>query len=65
VGVGRHGVTFNERARGLGALWQGLLYIGARKGFLSSRRSATARFFQGPGEGLDSPDAMFTVQPFR
>src|SRR5437764_720925 len=33
--VGRHGVTFNERARGLGALWQGLLYITARTGFLS------------------------------
>ena len=35
--VGRHGVTFNERARGLGALWQGLLYISARNGFLSLR----------------------------
>jgi choline dehydrogenase len=61
--VGRHGVTFNERARGLGALWQGLLYIGARKGFLSLPASPLRGFFK-TREGLDSPDAMFTVQPF-
>jgi choline dehydrogenase len=29
--VGRHGVTFNERARGVRALWQGLLYLTARR----------------------------------
>ena len=61
--VGRHGVTFNERARGIGALWQGLLYIGARKGFLSLPASPLRGFFK-TREGLDSPDAMFTVQPF-
>jgi choline dehydrogenase len=61
--VGRHGVTFNERARGLGALWQGLLYIGAQKGFLSLPASPLRGFFK-TREGLDSPDAMFTVQPF-
>ena len=61
--VGRHGVTFNERARGIGALWQGLLYIGARKGFLSLPASPLRAFFK-TREGLDSPDAMFTVQPF-
>ncbi len=61
--VGRHGVTFNERARGLGALWHGLLYIGARKGFLSLPASPLRGFFK-TREGLDSPDAMFTVQPF-
>jgi choline dehydrogenase len=61
--VGRHGVTFNERARGLGALWQGLLYITARTGFLSLPASPLRGFFK-TREGLDSPDAMFTVQPF-
>jgi len=61
--VGRHGVTFNERARGIGALWQGLLYIGARKGFLSLPASPLRGFFK-TRAGLDSPDAMFTVQPF-
>jgi choline dehydrogenase-like flavoprotein len=61
--VGRHGVTFNERARGLGALWQGLLYITANRGFLSHPASPLRAFFK-TREGLDSPDAMLTLQPF-
>ena len=61
--VGRHGVTFNERARGLGALWHGLLYMTARKGFLSHPASPLRAFFR-TREGLESPDAMFTMQPF-
>jgi len=61
--VGRHGVTFNERARGIPGLWQGLLYITQRKGFLSYPASPLRGFFR-TREGLDSPDAMFTVQPF-
>ncbi len=61
--VGRHGVTFNERARGLGALRHGLLYMTARKGFLSHPASPLRAFFK-TREGLDSPDAMFTMQPF-
>jgi choline dehydrogenase-like flavoprotein len=61
--VGRHGVTFNERARGLRGLGQGLLYIGARRGFLAHPASPMRAFFK-TREGLDSPDAMFTIQPF-
>jgi choline dehydrogenase len=61
--VGRHGVTFNERARGLGALWQGMLYIGARKGFLSLPPASLRAFFK-TREGLDSPDAILALQPF-
>jgi choline dehydrogenase-like flavoprotein len=61
--VGRHGVTFNERARGAGALWQGLLYIAARRGFLSHPASPLRAFFR-TREGLDSPDGMLTMQPF-
>jgi choline dehydrogenase len=60
--VGRHGVTFNERARGLQALWQGLLYIAARKGFLSHPASPMRAFIKSR-EGLDSPDAMIALQP--
>src|SRR5215467_1303087 len=60
--VGRHGVTFNERARGFGALGHGLLYMTARKGFLSHPASPMRAFFR-TREGLDSPDAMFTLQP--
>jgi choline dehydrogenase len=61
--VGRHGVTFNERARGVRALWQGLLYVAARRGFLSHPASPLRAFFR-TREGLDSPDAMLTMQPF-
>jgi choline dehydrogenase len=61
--IGRHGITFNERARGLRGLGHGLLYIGARKGFLSHPASPMRAFFK-TREGLDSPDAMFTMQPF-
>jgi len=39
------------------------LYIGARKGFLSHPASPLRAFFK-TREGLDSPDAMFTLQPF-
>jgi choline dehydrogenase len=60
--VGRHGVTFNERARGYGALWHGLLYMTMGKGFLSHPASPMRGFFR-TREGLDSPDAMFTLQP--
>ena len=60
--VGRHGVTFNERARGLQGLWQGLLYITARKGFLSHPASPMRAFIK-TREGLDSPDALIALQP--
>jgi len=61
--VARHGVTFNERARNLGAVWQGLIYVTAKKGFLSYPASPLRAFFR-TRDGLDSPDAMFTMQPF-
>jgi len=60
--VGRHGVTFNERARGLQAMWQGLLYIFGGKGFLSHPASPMRAFVK-TRAGLDSPDAMLAIQP--
>jgi choline dehydrogenase-like flavoprotein len=60
--VGRHGVTFNERARGLRGLGQGLLYILRRKGFLSHPASPIRAFVKSR-EGLDGPDAMLAIQP--
>ncbi len=61
--VDRHGVTFNERARGLGALNQGWLYLTQGKGFLNLPASPLRGFFR-TREGLASPDAYFIVQPF-
>ena len=60
--VGRHGVTFNERARGLRGLGQGLLYVTRRKGFLSHPASPMRAFVK-TRAGLDSPDAMLAIQP--
>jgi len=59
----RRGVTFNERARGLGALWQGLKYITQRTGFLSLPASPLRAFVRSR-EGLQSPDSYMMVQPF-
>jgi choline dehydrogenase len=60
--VGRHGVTFNERARGLRGFAQGLLYIAARRGFLSHPASPMRAFIKSR-EGLEAPDAMWAIQP--
>jgi choline dehydrogenase len=60
--VGRHGVTFNERARGLRGFGQGLLYIAARRGFLSHPASPMRAFIKSR-EGLEAPDAMWAIQP--
>src|SRR3954452_11297747 len=60
--VGRHGITFNERARGLRGLGQGLLYITQRRGFLSHPASPMRAFFK-TRPGLDSPDATIATQP--
>jgi choline dehydrogenase len=61
--VGRHGVTFNERSRGMGAIWQGMLYMARRTGFLSLPASPMRAFVR-TREGLESPDAYFSLQPF-
>lgn len=61
--VDRKGVTYNERARGIGALKEGLAYITRRTGFLSLPASPQRAFFR-TREGLAGPDAYFMVQPF-
>jgi choline dehydrogenase len=61
--VGRHGATYNERARGIGALGEGIRYIMTRKGFLALPASPLRAFFK-TRDGLASPDAMFMLQPF-
>lgn len=61
--LGRHGVTFNERARGIGAVMQGLQYFARRNGFLSLPASPLRAFIRSR-EGLQSPDGYMMVQPF-
>ncbi|MEZ5818614.1 MAG: GMC family oxidoreductase N-terminal domain-containing protein [Hyphomicrobiaceae bacterium] len=61
--VGRHGATYNEKARGIRAVNEGLRYILTGKGFLALPASPLRAFFK-TREGLSSPDAMFMLQPF-
>lgn len=61
--LGHHGVTFNERARGFGALMQGLQYFARRNGFLSLPASPLRAFVR-TRDGLESPDGYVMMQPF-
>lgn len=61
--LGRHGVTFNERARGINGLMQGLRYFARRTGFLSLPASPLRAFVRSR-DGLQSPDGYIMVQPF-
>jgi choline dehydrogenase len=61
--VGRKGATYNEKARGIGALNEGLRYILTGKGFLALPASPLRAFIK-TRDGLASPDAMFMLQPF-
>ena len=61
--VGRKGETYNERARGVGAIAHGVRYILTGKGFLALPASPLRAFFK-TRDGLESPDAMFMLMPF-
>jgi choline dehydrogenase len=60
--VGKKGVTFNDRARGLGMVYQAARYALFRKGFLASV-GAPLRAFVCSREGLEAPDLMLGWVP--
>jgi choline dehydrogenase len=55
--VGKKGITFNDRARGLGMVYQATRYALFRKGFLASV-GAPMRAFVCSREGLEAPDLL-------
>ena len=57
------GATYNERARGLGLVWQVLRYAATGGGFLSLP-SAPVLGFVRSREGLESPDVQIHFAPF-
>ena len=57
------GVTYNERARGLGLVWQVLRYAATGGGFLSLP-SAPVLGFVRSREGLEAPDVQFHLAPY-
>jgi len=60
--VGKKGITFNDRARGLGMVHQALRYAAFRKGFLASV-GAPLRAFVRSREGLEAPDLLLGWVP--
>jgi choline dehydrogenase len=60
--VGKKGITFNDRARGLGMVHQALRYALFRKGFLASV-GAPMRAFVCSREGLEAPDLLLGWVP--
>jgi len=60
--VGRKGITFNDRARGLGLVYQATRYALFRKGFLASV-GAPMRAFVCSREGLEAPDLLLGWVP--
>ena len=60
--VGKKGITYNDRARGLGMVRQALRYALFRKGFLA-RVGAPMRAFVCSREGLEAPDLLLGWVP--
>jgi choline dehydrogenase len=60
--VGKKGITYNDRARGLGMVHQAVRYALFRKGFLASV-GAPMRAFVCSREGLEAPDLLLGWVP--
>jgi choline dehydrogenase len=60
--VGRKGITYNDRARGLGMAHQALRYALFRRGFLAAV-GAPMRAFVCSREGLEAPDLLLGWVP--
>ena len=61
--ITRRGVTFNDRARGLGLAWQILRYALTRRGFLAIPSAPVLAFLRTRPE-LESPDVQLHFIPF-
>ncbi len=60
--IGARGITFNDRGRGLGLVWQALRYAFSGKGLLGAV-GAPIRAFVRSREGLEAPDVMLGWVP--
>ncbi|MFT5393508.1 MAG: choline dehydrogenase [Gammaproteobacteria bacterium] len=61
--IKERGVSFNDRARGLGLVWQALRYATTRRGFISLPTAPMLAFVK-TREGLASPDVQLHFMPF-
>ena len=62
--ITQRGVTYNDRGHGLRLAWEALRYALTRRGFLSLPAGTFRGYFR-TKEGLDAPDAGFSVFPFK
>jgi choline dehydrogenase len=60
--IGAKGITFNDRGRGLGLVWQALRYAFFNQGMLGMV-AAPIRAFVRSREGLDAPDVLLGWVP--
>ena len=60
--IGTKGITYNDRARGLGMMWQALRYALLGRGLLGAV-GAPIRAFVRSREGLEAPDVMLGWVP--
>ena len=56
------GVTYNDKARGLGIVWQAMRYLATKKGMMGIP-AAPMRAFIKTREGLDAPDGLLGWLP--
>jgi len=56
------GITYNDKARGLGLVWQAIRYLVSRKGMMGIP-AAPMRAFIKTREGLDAPDGLLGWLP--
>ena len=61
--IRKRGVTFNDRARGLGLLWQVAKYAINKDGFLSLPSAPLVAFIKTHAD-LESPDAQLHLVPY-
>jgi len=61
--ITQRGITFNDRARGVGLAWQVAPYLATRRGFLGLPSAPLLAFFRSR-EGLESPDGQLHLVPY-
>ena len=60
--IGAPGVTYNDRAKGIGLIWQAMRYVFQKKGLMANP-IAPMRAFIKTREGLEAPDALLGWVP--
>jgi choline dehydrogenase len=63
MGISQPGITYNDRMRGLGAVWQALRYLTTGRGFMSIPSGPVLAFVRSQPH-LETPDLQIHFVPF-